>query len=475
MAMNGTLTVTKKDFFRKAVTIGLPMAGAQLIQTLINSLDVFMTGQLGETSIAGLGLANQISFLYILISFGIASGNGIFIAQYWGKKDEENIQKVVGVGLTMMVVPMVIFVLATSLFPEVLMRFYTKDVAVIAEGVKYLRIISISYLFTGFTFMFTMAARSTEQVKIPLIVGACALLLNSVLNYGLILGNFGLPRLGVQGAAIGTTISRFGQFLVMIWVSKKMHAPYMGKLRTYFSYDLAFFRKVVVTATPALLNEVFWSLGVTVYNMVYARIGTEAYAAVNIVVSIEDLAFVLFIGMGNACAVMIGNQIGAGHEENAKFFAKHFLRTIVISAVILGGVLILVRPWVLSIYQLSELGRTFAMRLMILSGVFLWVRSANFTIFIGILRSGGDTKYAMVAELMAVWLVGVPMALLGGFVLHLPVYFVYPMVVMEEVVKFVISFRRYRSMKWLNNLVSEDGQALDDEDRDDELTLEMAV
>ncbi len=457
------VTATNRDFLKKALTIGMPIAGAQLVQTLINTLDVFMTGQLGEVSIAGLGLANQISFLYILIGFGIASGNGIFIAQYWGKKDTENIQRVVGIGLTMMVVPVVIFVVAAAAFPEVLMRFYTKDPLVIAEGVKYLRIISVSYLFTGFTFMFTMAARSTEQVKIPLIVSLAALLLNSVLNYGLILGNLGLPQLGVQGAAIGTTVSRIGQFVVMIWVSKKMKAPYMGTLKTYFSYTRAFFKKVVVTAAPALMNEVFWSLGVTVYNMVYARIGTEAYAAVNIVVSIEDLAFVLFIGLGNACAIMVGNQIGAGEEENAKFYAQRFLRMIVISAVVLGGVLIAVRPLVLSIYNLSPIGKSYAMRLMILSGVFLWARSANFTIFIGILRSGGDTKFAMVAELASVWLIGVPLALIGGLVLHLPVYYVYPMVACEELVKLAISFRRYRSMKWVNNLVA------------DELVLEAAV
>ena len=453
---SNVVTVTKRDFWKKALTIGLPIAGAQLIQTLINSMDVFMTGQLGEVSIAGLGLANQISFLYILIGFGIASGTGIFIAQYWGKKDTENIKKVVGIGFTMMLVPVLIFVLATSLIPEVLMGFYTKDALVIAEGVKYLRIISVSYLFTGFTFMLTMAARSTEYVKIPLIVSASALLLNTVLNYGLILGNFGLPQLGVQGAAIGTTVSRFVQFLVMIWVSKKMNAPYIGKFKDYFSYDFTFFKKVVVTAAPALMNEVFWSLGVTVYNMVYARIGTESYAAVNIVVSIEDLAFVLFIGMGNACAILVGNQIGAGKEEDAKFYAKQFLKTIVISAVVLGGVLIAVRPLVLSIYKLSDSSRFFAMRLMILSGLFLWIRSANFTIFIGILRSGGDTKFAMWIEILTIWCVGVPLALLGGFVLHLPVYYVYMMIACEEVIKLVISFRRYRSMKWVNNLVAGD-------------------
>ena len=410
-----------------------------------------MIGQLGETSIAALGLSNQIFFLLSILLFGISSGSAIFTAQYWGNKDLSNLKRVMGIGLSLGIGIAVIYTFIALFVPEKILSFYTNDAAVIELGSQYLRIVGISYIFTSITFTFVSVLRSTENVKLPMVITIIALSLNMFLNYILIFGNFGLPKMGVQGAALGTTIARILECIVIVFFAYKLKTPASARL-SELRYSFSFLKKVLQTSLPAAVNELFWSLGITTYNAVFAHIGTNAIAAVNINSTIESMAFVIFIGIANACAIMIGNRIGAGDEETAYDYANRFLILAFVGAILIGIIVILIRPAVLSLYNIEPLSYKLAMQILLVFGAAMWIRVTNLMIFIGILRAGGDTRFALYVELGSIWLIGVPVALISAFVFHMPVYWVYIFIMAEEIVKLLFVYPRFKSKKWIHNL-----------------------
>ena len=443
-----------KDFFRTMLALAVPVAFQQLITAGLNMIDVLMVGQLGEASVAALGLANQIFFLLILFLFGTTSGMAIFTAQYWGKGDTESIRKVLGICLVIAVSVAALFTLAAVLIPEKLMGFYTEDPIVIQLGSDYLRIVGLSYIFTAISVSYISVLRSITQVKMTVFVAIIALALKTIIAYILIFGRFGFPALGVRGAAIGTCIGWVFQCLLLIILVYALKTPLAAKPASLFHFNRIFLFRVLKTSMPAALNEILWSFGITTYNAVYARIGTDSIAAININATIEELIFVLFIGLGNACSVMVGNKIGEGDKDIAFEYARRMTILGVLSA-LLGGVFVFfARDLVVGLYQLSP-SATFNLRnIMLIYSLSIWLRVFNFMLFIGALRAGGDTRYAMFMELFSIWVIGVPAALIGGFVLHFPVYYVYALVLLEEAVKAIVIFRRYLSRKWIHDLVN---------------------
>jgi len=328
---------------------------------------------------------------------------------------------------------------------------------VIKLGSDYLRIVGLSYIFTAVTVSYSSVLRSITQVALPMIVTVLALALKTVIAYLLIFGIAGLPALGVRGAALGTCIGRIFEtvlLLILVYVRK---TPLAANPVSLFRFNRPFLLKVLKTSMPAALNEVLWSVGITSYNAVYARIGTDAIAAVNINATIEDLMFVLFIGLGNACSVMVGNKIGAGGKDSAFEYGRRFTILGVIAALV-GGVLVFsLREVIIDWYRISPSAADNLRGLMLVYALSSWLKVFNFMLFIGALRAGGDTRYAMFTELFSIWIIGVPSALIGGFVFHLPVYGVYAMVLLEEAVKAIIVFRRFLSRKWIHDLVNVTG------------------
>ena len=443
-----------RDFMRSMLAIALPVAFQQLITASLNMIDVLMVGQLGETSVAALGLANQIFFLLILFLFGVTSGMSIFTAQYWGKGDVENIRRVLGICLAIAILVAAVFSLAATLAPQRLMNFYTEDPEVIRLGSEYLRIVGLSYVMTAISIAYISVLRSITMVKMTVIVAVIALALKTLLAYLLIFGIGIFPALGVRGAAIGTAVGWTFECVLLLILVYVLKTPLAAHPLSLFRFSRPFAMNVFQTSMPAALNEVLWSLGITSYNAVYARIGTDAIAAVNINATIEELVFVLFIGLGNASAVMVGNQIGAGGKDIAFEYGRRFTILGVASALIGGAIVLFVRDTVIGLYQISPSAAESLRWLMLVYSFSIWLRVLNFMLFIGALRAGGDTRYAMFTELFSIWLIGVPSALIGGFVLHLPVYGVYALVLLEEAVKAIVIFRRFLSRRWIHDLVN---------------------
>ncbi|RIK31858.1 MAG: MATE family efflux transporter [Anaerolineae bacterium] len=449
-----------KVFFRAMLALAAPVAFQQLITAGLNMIDVIMVGQLGETAVAALGLANQIFFLLILFLFGVTSGMAIFTAQYWGKGDVENIRKVLGICLTLAIFVAVLFSLAAVFIPEKLMSFYTEDAAVIELGSDYLRIVGLSYVLMAVSVAYISILRSITLVTMTVIVSVVSLGLKTAVGYTLIFGHFGFPALGVRGAAIGTVFGWTFECVFLLILVYAFKTPLAANPFRLFHFSRPFLLTVLRTSLPAAINEVVWSFGITTYNAVYARIGTDSIAAININATVEELMFVLFIGLGNACSVLVGNKIGEKDKDTAFEYSRRATIIAVMLSILGGAVVFLMRDRVAALYQLSPAAIYDLRQIMLVYSLSVWLRVFNFMLFIGALRAGGDTKYAMFTELFSIWLIGVPAALIGGFVLHLPVYYVYALVLLEEVIKAVIITRRYLSRKWIHDLVNASGDEM---------------
>lgn len=443
-----------RTFLRELLTIAIPISFQQLIYASLNMIDVFMVGQLGETAIAAVGLSNQVFFVLILILFGATSGMAIFTAQFWGKHEIEPIRKVLGMSLITATCVALIFTLVATLMPEAVLGFYTDDTEVIDLGSSYLRIVGFTYIPVAIASAYIAVLRSIQLIRLTIIATVSALTFKTILGYGLIFGIGGLPELGVRGAAIGTASGWTLELVLLLILIYTQKTPLAANPLTLFSFDKAFFGRVLKTVWPAVANELFWSFGITTYYAIYAHIGTDSIAAVNINATIEELGFVVFMGLANGCAVMVGNRIGARKKDEAYEIVRRVIIIGVTFAVIVGVIIFFLRDVVVGRYDLSPSGVKNVRMLMLMMACTLWIRMFNFSTFVGALRAGGDTRFALIMEICSIWLIGVPAAYIAAFVFHLPVYYVYLAVSIEEIAKAFVSGWRFKSKKWIHDLVN---------------------
>lgn len=443
-----------RTFLRELLTIAIPISFQQLIYASLNMIDVFMVGQLGETAIAALGLSNQVFYVLIVILFGATSGMAIFTAQFWGKHEIEPIRKVLGMSLITATCVALIFTLVATLMPEAVLGFYTDDTEVIDLGSSYLRIVGFTYIPVAIATAYIAVLRSIQLIRLTIIATVSALTFKTILGYGLIFGIGGLPELGVRGAAIGTASGWTLELVLLLILIYTQKTPLAANPLTLFSFDRAFFGRVLKTVWPAVANELFWSFGITTYYAIYAHIGTDSIAAVNINATIEELGFVVFMGLANGCAVMVGNRIGARKKDEAYEIVRRVIIMGVTVAVIVGVIIFFLRDVVVGHYDLSPSGVKNVRMLMLMMACTLWIRMFNFSTFIGGLRAGGDTRFALIMEICSIWLIGVPAAYTAAFVFHLPVYYVYLAVSIEEIAKAFVSGWRVKSKKWIHDLVN---------------------
>ncbi len=444
---------SQKKFLGLLLTIALPISLQNLLTCSMTVIDILMVGQLHETAIAAVGIANQFVFMFIVIQFGIHSGVSIFTAQYWGKKNMSRIKHLSGIGILVGLSVAAFFSFISLIFPENLMSLFSKDAEVVQLGASYLKIVGIAFAFSAVILSFMSNLRAMGFVKVPMVCSIVAVTLNIFLNYILIFGKLGFPALGVTGAAIATTVSKVVEGLIMVGIIYGKRYPLAAGIKEMLSFDSYFFKRVFATCWPVFLNELFWVTGISLYKVVYARIGTEAIAAVNIVATIEEFMFIPFFGIFHGGAIMIGNSIGRGREKIAYAYGQFLLIAQLIIAIVSGAVMILSRDFVLSFYNISPATYENAYYLMLVTGLVLWGKTTNFTNIVSVLRGGGDTRFGLFLDLAGVWCIGLPMAFFAAFYLELPVYWVMALIAVEELFKLGIGIPRFLSKKWIRNLV----------------------
>lgn len=453
VAMNTSFR--NKDFYKVMIAIALPIILQNLIASSVNMLDTLMITSLGNESLAAVGLANQVFFFYSVTIFGVATGSSIFISQFWGKNDRDNIGRIMGLSLTLTCFLGVLFTLAALIAPESIMNIFSSDSEVIRLGVDYLRIVSLSYVITGVSFTYAVASRSIGEAKMPMVASMLSFATNALFNYLLIFGKFGFPQLGIKGAAYGTLIARVLEIILILYsIYSSKENPLAHSISSMTSWSKDFVKKYFKTAYPVILNEAFWSLGTVLYSLAYAKIGTDAAAAIQILNTVQNIFLVMARGLANACTVMVGNKIGADKEAEAVEYANSFMILSVGVGLVLGAALFLTTDGILLFFRnITPELHAASKKLLIVLAFFLSLKSFNGTLIVGVLRGGGDTKFSMVLEMGSVWLVGVPLAFLGALVFKLPVYYVFILVNMEEVVKAAIGLPRITSKKWVTNVI----------------------
>ncbi|MDV4150994.1 MATE family efflux transporter [Clostridium sp. AL.422] len=442
-----------KKFMKKTIAISIPIAMQLLLNTVLNLVDTMMIGSLGQGTIAAVGLANKVFFVFTLLLFGIVSGSSILTAQYWGKRDIKNIRKVLGVSLIIGLAGSIVFMLAGIFIPNNVMRIFTPSEGTISIGAAYLSIVAFSYPLTAITNCYISLLRSTNKVKAPVFISVISILVNVVLNYTLIYGKFGAPRLGVEGAAIATVIARLVECLCILSVVYISKGPAAAKLKELIDFNKEFIKKYFVTVSPVIANEFIWGLGVTMYSLVYGRMGDEAVASITITQNVEQICIVLFQGLSSATAVILGNELGANKLKEAEKHAKSFFVIQLMLTVVMGIVCILIRRPLINLFSVDNNVASDITKCLTVFICYLPFRMFNFVNIVGVLRSGGDTKASLLLDMTGVWCVGIPFAFLGGIVLGLPIYYVYAMISIEEVYKFILGYKRYKQKKWLRNIV----------------------
>ncbi|HUV16536.1 MAG TPA: MATE family efflux transporter [Pelolinea sp.] len=443
-----------KKFLKKLFKLGGPIMLQNLFTVLGNSVTTFMTGRLGDFPIAAAGLANQLFFILVLVQFGVSSGCSLFTAQFWGKKDKQSVLKTLGVSLLLGLGVGSVFLVIALFLPRQFLGVFTQNQEVVAIAAGLLRIVGFSFFFTPVIYTYAFVLRSTGNVRLPMAASIIGVFLNITLGYGFVFGKLGLPNLGVNGAAAATLIARVTECLVLVMLIYRFKTPLAVPLRQIFSFDSVFLKKILQRVLPVMTNELVWGLGITAYNAIFARMGIEAYAAVAIKDTIEGIVFVPFFSMTNACAILVGNTIGKGQKEDAQGFVKQTLALNFGLAVILGILLLSSRQFIISYFNITDAARGFGLNIIAVLASVMWLRTSNFVFFIGMMRSGGDTRFAWIMDVLSLWGIGVPLALLGAFVLQLPVYYVYLLVMAEEALKFIISIWRFRSQRWIHDLVT---------------------
>lgn len=443
-------------FITSLIGLALPIAAQSFLLSSVNFIDNFMIGRLGEKSIAAVALGNQVYFLVMLLLFGITSGTGIFVSQYWGKRDIVNIQRIQGFTLAVSFSACLVITLLAAAMPARIIGLLTEDAEVVAAGAGYLLIVAFSYPLTAVTFTFAMVLRSCGFTKVPFQAAAAALATNVLLNAILIFGFLFVPALGVRGAAIGTLIARSLETLLIVGISYRRELPTAARLKAALDWKRPQLLRIARTALPVVFNEIGWSTGIVMVNAVFARISTEAIAARNIADTFFRLLLVLFIGMGNGAHIMIGNSIGCGDEAGARRLAGQFSLLGPAAALVTGVLMALLSPLVPRIFSVSDLTALYITQFLLVIAVAFPFKALSLIQIVGIFRGGGDTKFSMFLDAGGVWLIGLPLAYLSGLVWGWPVWLVFALASSEEVVKSFIGVLRTVSGKWLNNLTDED-------------------
>jgi MATE efflux family protein len=448
-----------KELYKKVFIIGIPVSIENMIYSLMNFIDVFMVGKenvalgLGTAAVAGLGFANQVFMIFIVSLFGLNSGGGILAAQYYGKKDYKNLKKCLGITITVGLLFSFLFFLMGLFIPEKIIGIFTSDPKVLKLGANYFRIIALIYPLIGLGYSFNMQLRAIGKNQYSLYSTIIGLCINLVGNYLFINGNLGFPAMGVVGAAIATVIARIVSVFYLIYIIYKNKLPMAGNFQELFKLSWSFIAKALKISLPVFGHEIMWVTGVSMYVIIYGRIGTEATAAIQVVKSISNLVFTLVFGLSSGTAAIIGQEIGAGNEENAYKYGVELLKISLVIGTAVALFVYAICPVVLILMKVDSAIYPLARQIVFSEGILIIIKTTGTLFIVGVLRAGGDTLWTMFADLIPLWTFAIPLTYIAGLKFGLPVALVYLCSGSDELLKMPFCIQRLKSRKWINNLV----------------------
>lgn len=440
------------EFLSEVVSIGAPVVIQSVLGSLVNMLDVMMIGQLGEIAITASSVSNQWFMLFALLANALCAAGSMFISQHWGKGELEQIHRYMGILFYGVVSLGIIFSVTAIAVPDFILRLYSQDPLVIEQGCGYLQILGISFLLNAVSIVLITSLRCIGDTKVPMFASAISVITNGILNYILIFGTPFSKAYGIYGAAVATVIARVVEFFIILLYVLKTKPPICCKLKEYFSVPAETWKKYFKVGFWVIIAEALYAVGTTMYTMAYKYTGTEGQAALQIVNTYQNLALIMCGGFGTAASVMIGMRLGKNEFEEAGQCCRKLLLLGAVVSVCITVIVIAISPLLLSFFKVSDTVHGYLEIMIIIMALSVPVRLLTYVCIVGVLRSGGDSTYCFIANMVGVWCVGLPLVWFTAVYLKLPITIVYIMYNMEEVTKLLISFPRVLKNKWMNNL-----------------------
>ena len=443
-----------KKFYRQVAGIAVPIALQGFITTGVNMMDTLMIGIVGETQLSAVSLANQFISIYQILCMGIGMGASVLVARYYGMRDRDSLKKTVAIMVRLCVGMAALFCLVTAFFPEWIMGIYTVEDAIISNGVRYLEYSVITYFLLGLSLTSTIVLRNVQKVKLPLYTSIGAFFINVGANYVFIFGKFGFPEMGVAGAAVGTLIARVFEFGMICGYLFLRDQEIGVRISDVFQKVGNLWREYIRISIPVLLSDGILAIGNNSVAMVIGRLG-ESFVAANAVTAMtQQLSTTVIQGFSQAGAIVTGYTLGEGDKDKAREQGYAFLGIGILFGAIGAGIIMLIAEPMITAYNLSAQTQEIARELMRAISLIVLFQATNSIMTKGVLRGGGDTKISMVADNIFLWVASIPLGILAGLVLHLPAFWIYFFLKVDQVLKAVWCVIRLRSGKWIKKIKS---------------------
>lgn len=458
-ARRSTELVEKKDFYKELFSLAIPIGMQNLLVALIGASDALMLGRLTQDAVSAVSLANQIAFIMSLFSGAVVGGGGALIAQYWGKGDWTMVKNLFCMLIKWAFGISFVFFALAMFAPELLMRIYTPDAALIKIGASYLRAVSLSYLFTGVTQCYYLIMKLEGKAPKSVLISVVTLITDVVLDFFLIYGFAGVPKLGANGSAYSTVVV---ELVALIWCIAESHRgesirPDLQGVQ-WFSIDIT--KDLFKIALPMLGSSLAWGFGFSMHSLIMGHLGSDATAAASIASVAQELITCVCKGISVGAGIMVGKLLGQNLFDKAKEYGKKFCHISIWAGIVHMALLCILGPIVAEFFVLSETAKHYLVIMLVFSAFYVFAYSINTVIVCGIFPAGGDAGYDALSVFFASWCFALPLALLGTFVFHWPVIVVYILMCADEIVKIPWLYPRYKKYLWLNNLTREESSEM---------------
>ena len=442
----------KRIFYRKLWGLVFPIAIQNLMTALVSASDAFMLGFVSQTSLSAVSLATQIQFVHNLFMLALTIGATTLAAQYWGKGDTDSVEEILAIVLKISMAVSVVFFIAAMFFSGFLMRIFTNDIKLIQAGIPYLRIVSVSYLFMGFSQIYLCIMKNSGRTAKSTIYGSVAVVINIGFNAIFIFGLAGFPAMGIAGAALATTVSRALELLLTIY--ENMHRSLVCVRLKYIRNSSKKLKKDFWHyTTPVLGNELVWGCGFTMFSVIMGHLGSDAVAANSVANILKNIIACVCNGIGIGAGIIVGNELGKGEMERAREYGNRLFKLAVFAGAVSGLILLAVSP-VLRIFtgSLSAQAHSYLKNMMYICTYYMIGKSVNATVIAGVFCAGGDTKFGLKCDAVTMWVILIPIGMITAFVLKLPIMVVYFIISMDEIIKLPAVYRHYKKYNWVRNL-----------------------
>ena len=442
----------KRIFYRKLWGLVFPIAIQNLMTALVSASDAFMLGFVSQTSLSAVSLATQIQFVHNLFMLALTIGATTLAAQYWGKGDTDSVEEILAIVLKISMAVSVVFFIAAMFFSGFLMRIFTNDIRLIQAGIPYLRIVSVSYLFMGFSQIYLCIMKNSGRTAKSTIYGSVAVVINIGFNVIFIFGLAGFPAMGIAGAALATTVSRALELLLTIY--ENMHRSLVCVRLKYIRNSSKKLKKDFWHyTTPVLGNELVWGCGFTMFSVIMGHLGSDAVAANSVANILKNIIACVCNGIGIGAGIIVGNELGKGEMERATEYGNRLFKLAVFAGAVSGLILLAVSP-VLRIFtgRLSAQAHSYLKNMMYICTYYMIGKSVNATVIAGVFCAGGDTKFGLKCDAVTMWVILIPIGMITAFVLKLPIMVVYFIISMDEIIKLPAVYRHYKKYNWVRNL-----------------------